>query len=168
MRLWCWDQQQSLCHHEEKVMRKSERPSQNSAIVELLNEAALEFSLPDFLFCEKRNVLTVYASCSWALCLCCRKPPKRFTRRYFESRSVLKWLWFTGPISCPDQQNYLIYYTIYWPSSIAWIFLNFSQKNHRNPPTDFGGGQGTVSCLLGWSNYEQFSVSSMSLTASAI
>ena len=108
MRIWCWDRQQSLCHHEEKVMRKSERPSQNSAIVELLNEAALEFSLPDFLFCEKMNVLAVYASFSWALCLCCWKPPKRFTRRYFESRSVLKWLWFTGPISCPDQQNYLV------------------------------------------------------------
>lgn len=55
----CWQQQQSFCHHKGKITRKSERLSQNSVIVELLNEAALEFSSPDFLLCEIMNVLTV-------------------------------------------------------------------------------------------------------------
>lgn len=55
----CWEQQQSFCRHEGKVLSKSERLSQNSAIVELLNEAALEFFSPDFLLCEIMNVLTV-------------------------------------------------------------------------------------------------------------
>jgi len=47
-------------------VRKPGRLSQSSDVVELLNEAALEFFSSDFLFCKIMNVLIIRASFSWA------------------------------------------------------------------------------------------------------
>lgn len=57
--MWCWGQQQLFCHCRGTIMRKLERLSQSSDIVELLNQAALEFFSSDFLGCKIMNVLTV-------------------------------------------------------------------------------------------------------------